>query len=42
MLDRDLAESYGVENKVLNQALKRNIKRFPGWILGPRQLIEFI
>lgn len=29
MLDRDLAELYGVENKVLNQAVKRNIKRFP-------------
>jgi len=29
MLDRDLAELYGVEVKVLNQAAKRNIKRFP-------------
>ncbi|MBW1847953.1 MAG: ORF6N domain-containing protein [Deltaproteobacteria bacterium] len=29
MLDRDLAELYGVENKSLNQAVKRNIKRFP-------------
>ena len=29
MLDRDLAELYGVENKALNQAVKRNIKRFP-------------
>jgi phage regulator Rha-like protein len=29
MLDRDLAELYGVELKVLNQAVKRNIKRFP-------------
>jgi F0F1-type ATP synthase alpha subunit len=29
MLDRDLAELYGVETKVLNQAVKRNIKRFP-------------
>jgi len=29
MLDRDLAELYGVENKVLNQSVKRNIKRFP-------------
>ena len=29
MLDRDLAELYGVELKVLNQAAKRNIKRFP-------------
>jgi len=29
MLDRDLAELYGVETKVLNQAVKRNIHRFP-------------
>jgi hypothetical protein len=28
MLDRDLAELYGVETKVLNQAVKRNIERF--------------
>ncbi len=29
MLDRDLAQLYGVRTKVLNQAVKRNIKRFP-------------
>ena len=29
ILDRDLAELYQVETKVLNQAVKRNIKRFP-------------
>ncbi|UUV20177.1 ORF6N domain-containing protein [Paenimyroides aestuarii] len=29
MLDRDLAERYQVETKVLNQAVKRNIERFP-------------
>jgi hypothetical protein len=29
MLDRDLAELYGVETKVLNQAVRRNIERFP-------------
>ncbi len=29
MLDRDLAEMYGVETRVLNQAVKRNAKRFP-------------
>ena len=29
MLDRDLAELYGVPTKVLNQAVKRNIERFP-------------
>jgi len=29
MLDRDLARLYRVETKVFNQAVKRNIKRFP-------------
>lgn len=29
MLDSDLAELYGVETKVLNQAISRNIVRFP-------------
>lgn len=29
MLDKDLAEMYGVEVRVLNQAVKRNIERFP-------------
>ena len=29
MLDSDLAKFYGVETKVLNQAVKRNIERFP-------------
>lgn len=29
MLDRDLAMLYGVETKVLNQAVKRNLERFP-------------
>jgi phage regulator Rha-like protein len=29
MLDRDLATLYGVSTKVLNQAVKRNLKRFP-------------
>ena len=29
MLDKDLAMLYGVEAKVLNQAVKRNIERFP-------------
>ncbi len=29
MLDSDLAELYGVETKVLNQAVKRNARRFP-------------
>ena len=29
MLDRDLAELYGVETKRLNEAVKRNLDRFP-------------
>ncbi len=29
MIDRDLAELYGVETKKLKQAVKRNIERFP-------------
>lgn len=30
MLDRDLAELYGVETKQLKRQIKRNIGRFPG------------
>jgi hypothetical protein len=29
MLDRDLAMLYGVETRTLNQAVRRNMKRFP-------------
>ena len=29
LLDRDLAKLYGVETRVLNQAVSRNIERFP-------------
>ena len=29
MLDRDIAEYFGVETKPLNRAMKRNVKRFP-------------
>jgi len=29
MFDTDLAELYGVETKILNRAVKRNIDRFP-------------
>ena len=29
MIDRDLAELYGVETKALKQSVKRNIERFP-------------
>lgn len=30
MLDRDLAELYGVETRVLLQSVRRNLNRFPG------------
>lgn len=29
MLDRDLAHLYGIETRVLNQAVSRNLERFP-------------
>ena len=29
LLDRDIATLYGVETRVINQAVKRNIERFP-------------
>jgi hypothetical protein len=29
MLDRDLAELYNIETRALNQAVKRNLERFP-------------
>jgi len=29
MLDADLADLYGVETRALNQAVKRNVERFP-------------
>ena len=29
MLDKDLAELFGIETRVLKQAVKRNIDRFP-------------
>ncbi|MBQ3618982.1 MAG: ORF6N domain-containing protein [Bacteroidales bacterium] len=29
MLDRDLAQLYGVETKALNKQVQRNIERFP-------------
>ena len=30
MLDRDLAELYGIETKRLKEAVRRNIERFEG------------
>jgi hypothetical protein len=35
MLDEALAEMYGVETRVLNQAVKRNIGRFPAEFMYP-------
>lgn len=29
MIDRDIAKLYNVETRILNQAVKRNLKRFP-------------
>ncbi len=41
MLDRDLAELYGVKTMVLNQAVKRNIKRFPADFMFQLDKAEF-
>jgi hypothetical protein len=41
MLDRDLAELYGVETKVLKQAVKRNIERFPNDFMFELTKAEF-
>ena len=41
MFDKDLAELYGVETKVLNQAVKRNADRFPPdfmFLLTPKEV----
>lgn len=41
MLDRDLAELYEVKAKVLIQAVKRNIKRFPKDFMFQLSELEF-
>ncbi len=41
MLDKDLAEMYGVEVRALNQAVKRNILRFPDDFMFQLTEIEF-
>lgn len=41
MLDRDLAALYGVETKVFNQAVKRNIERFPADFMFQLHADEF-
>lgn len=41
MLDRDLAEMYGVQTRDLNKAVKRNSKRFPGDFMFQLTKVEF-
>jgi len=44
MLDRDLAEMYGVETRLLNQAVRRNARRFPDdfmFQLTPKELSDW-
>ena len=41
MLDRDLAMLYGIETRVLKQAVKRNISRFPEDFMFELSQIEF-
>lgn len=41
MIDRDIAELYGVEIKVLNQAVKRNAERFPKQFMFQLSLDEY-
>jgi ORF6N domain-containing protein len=42
MLDADLAELYGVESKILNQAVKRHLNRFPADFMFQLTNQEFI
>jgi hypothetical protein len=41
MLDRDLAELYDVETRVLNQAVRRNERRFPEDFMFQLTEVEF-
>jgi len=41
MIDRDLAEIYGVETRTLNQAIKRNFERFPDDFMFQLTDLEF-
>ncbi|MEI8086572.1 MAG: ORF6N domain-containing protein [Paludibacter sp.] len=41
MLDRDLAEMYGVETRRLNEQIKRNMKRFPEDFMFQLTVAEF-
>ena len=45
MIDIDLAELYGVENRALKQAIKRNIDKFPDdfmFILSDNEIISMV
>ncbi len=41
MLDFDLAKLYGIETRVLKQAVRRNIDRFPGDFMMELSIEEF-
>lgn len=41
LLDRDLAQLYGIETKRLNEAVKRNISRFPDDFMFQLNDVEF-
>jgi phage regulator Rha-like protein len=41
MLDEDLAKIYGIETRVLNQAIRRNIERFPENFMFQLTIVEF-
>ena len=41
MIDRDLAELYGVETRTLNQAVRRNVARFPQEFMFQLSKVEF-
>ena len=41
ILDRDLAQLYGVETRILKQAVKRNINRFPKDFMFALSPVEF-
>jgi hypothetical protein len=42
MIDRDPAEMYGIETRVLNQAILRNIDRFPSDLMFQLTDEEFL
>ena len=41
MADRDLARMFKVETRILNQAVKRNMDRFPASFMVQLSAIEF-